>query len=74
MPQSVANVIALAVVGYAVIGVVFGVVFVARGAAALEPGAKAAPWGFRLIILPASAALWPWLLARWARVGRGGAP
>ena len=50
---------------YAAAGAVFGVVFVAFGVQRLVPAAAHAPWGFRLIILPGAAALWPLLLRRW---------
>ena len=31
------------------------------------PGGEAGTIGFRLLIVPAAALLWPWLLVRWAR-------
>ena len=52
---------------YALVGLVFGVAFVWRGAARIDPGAAAGTWGFRLLILPGAAALWPLLLRRWVR-------
>ncbi|HVS14199.1 MAG TPA: hypothetical protein VMV46_09760 [Thermoanaerobaculia bacterium] len=52
---------------YAAIGLVFAIAFVARGVAVIDPAARGAPLGFRLLILPASAALWPWLAWRWWR-------
>ncbi|HVS64814.1 MAG TPA: hypothetical protein VMT85_15065 [Thermoanaerobaculia bacterium] len=52
---------------YALIGVVFALAFVFAGLAAVDPAARGAPVGFRLLILPASAALWPWLALRWLR-------
>jgi hypothetical protein len=48
-------------------GILFAIAFVAIGAARLDPAAKGSSWGFRLVILPGAAALWPWLLARWVR-------
>ena len=54
---------------YTLLGVVFAVPFVLRGAARLDPNAAGATWGFRVLILPGSAALWPWLLMRWMRAG-----
>ncbi len=56
--------------GYAVIGVLFAIAFVATGISHLDPIAKGSGIGFRLIILPGVAALWPLLLARWIREGR----
>ena len=63
--------IALTIAGsYALIGVVFAVPFAWRGAGVLEPVAREGTWGFRLLILPGSATLWPYLLYRWVRAGR----
>jgi len=50
---------------YCVAGFFFAVAFVLHGVERIDRGAKGATWGFRLIILPASVALWPWLLRRW---------
>lgn len=50
---------------YAGIGLLFGLAFVTRGIERLDPGARGATVGFRLIALPASVALWPILLRRW---------
>lgn len=58
----------LLVVGaYLAIGVLFAVPFVLRGAARIDPRADGATWGFRLMILPGTAALWPVLLRRWLK-------
>jgi hypothetical protein len=60
--------------GYAVIGVLFAIAFVTAVISHLDPVAKGSGIGFRLIILPGVAALWPLLLARllkgWIREGR----
>ncbi len=50
---------------YAAVGVVFALAFAWAGAARLDPGARGAGWGFKLMILPGSAALWPYLALRW---------
>lgn len=50
---------------YIAIGAVFAVVFAWRGAGRIDPVAREGTWGFRLLILPGSAALWPLLLRRW---------
>lgn len=57
---------------YAGAGLAFGLVFVLRGAAALDPDAREGSWGFRMLVLPGCAALWPLLLLRWVR--RAGPP
>jgi hypothetical protein len=58
---------------YAGVGLLFALAFSSRGVEKLDPAAEGSGWGFRLIILPASIALWPWLLARW-RSGASGQP
>jgi hypothetical protein len=52
---------------YAGLGLLFALAFVSRGVERLDPGARGATLGFRLIIVPASIALWPLLLRRWLR-------
>ena len=52
---------------YAAVGVIFAAVFVAFGIGRVDPVARHAPIGFRLIVLPGCAALWPLLLRRWMR-------
>jgi hypothetical protein len=52
---------------YAFSGVAFAIPFVLAGAARVDSQARGAPLGFRLIVLPGAAALWPLLLARWIR-------
>lgn len=52
---------------YAGVGLLFAIAFVARGAARIDRAAAGATIGFRLIVLPAAMALWPWLLGRWLR-------
>ena len=52
---------------YAAAGVLFAVAFVTWGVEQVDPAAKGAPLGFRLLILPGSVALWPLLLRRWMR-------
>ena len=55
---------------YAAAGLVFAVAFAARGAGHLDGAARNGSTGFRLVILPGAAALWPLLLVRWARMVR----
>lgn len=49
------------------LGLLFAIAFAWRGAAAVDPAAREGTLGFRLLILPASALLWPLLLRRWLR-------
>jgi hypothetical protein len=56
--------------GYAVAGAVFALLFVAFGIQRVDPVAEHAPIGFRLMVAPGAAALWPLLLVRWMRSTR----
>ena len=52
---------------YAAVGLLFAIAFVTKGVAHVDSMAADAGWGFRLLILPGAAALWPLLLRRWLR-------
>ena len=65
MTQAWAETTVYLALAYLAIGLVFSVVFVTRGVAKLDPSARDAGWGFRLVIVPGVAALWPLLLRRW---------
>jgi len=58
---------------YAAIGVVSAGLFVTLGISRIDHQATGGTIGFKLIILPAAAGLWPLLLARWVR-GTGEPP
>jgi len=60
-----AEVLVVLLSAYAVLGTLFAVAFVARGIAQIDPIAKDSTLGFRLIVLPGAAALWPLLLKLW---------
>jgi len=70
--MTLAHVVIFVFLAYASCGLVFALAFVVWGAAQLDPVAKGAGIGFRLLICPASAALWPVLLLKWRH--RGNAP
>jgi len=55
---------------YLLIGFAFAVPFVVRGCSVVDPAAAGAGIRFRLMILPASAALWPFMLRKWLRAGK----
>jgi len=63
----IAQIILLVVAIYCSIGFVLAVCFVLFGASRVDPAARHASWGFRLLILPGSAALWPMVLTWWVR-------
>jgi hypothetical protein len=52
---------------YCLLGLLFGVCFVTVGVSRLDPMARGTGPGFRLLILPGAAVLWPLLLYRWLR-------
>jgi hypothetical protein len=51
---------------YLGIGTAFAVAFVALGVDRIDPMARGAGWGFRLLITPGATLFWPLLLVRWA--------
>jgi hypothetical protein len=52
---------------YLVCGFVFAVPFVLFGVKKIDPHATRGSWGFRLLIIPGTMALWPLLLRRWLK-------
>ncbi len=71
MSIEVAEWIVFAARTYLALGAAFAVVFSLFLVTRIDPAAKVSSWGFRLVILPGSVLLWPWLLVR---VLRGGPP
>ena len=69
MPIELARVVVTVLSTYVGIGLLFAVPFVLFGVERIDPAARGATWGFRLLILPGSVALWPLLLARLVRGG-----
>ena len=65
--MAAAEIIAGLLETYAGMGILFAVAFLVAGIHRIDPQAKGSGWGFRLIILPGVAALWPLLLSRWMR-------
>lgn len=52
---------------YLACGMVFAIGFVFFGTGRIDPHAAHGTWGFRLLVMPGAAALWPLLLNRWLR-------
>ena len=50
---------------YLALGLLFALAFAARGCRSIDPAAKDGTLGFRILIVPGAAALWPLLLRRW---------
>ena len=67
MPIGLARIIVVVLSSYLGIGLLFAVPFVLFGVERVDPAARGATWGFRLLILPGAAALWPLLLVRLVR-------
>jgi hypothetical protein len=68
----VAEVILLIGLAYIFCGLAVGVPFVLRGVDRVDEAARGASIGFRLLILPGTVALWPWMVTRWMRAPRAG--
>ena len=52
---------------YLVCGLAVSIPFVIVGVGRIDPHAAHSSWGFRLLIIPGTVALWPLLLRRWLR-------
>ncbi|MBX3378506.1 MAG: hypothetical protein KF805_00300 [Phycisphaeraceae bacterium] len=64
MPPFLAATILTAAGVYASIGVLVGGWFVFRSIARIDHAAANAPVGFRFLVWPGAAALWPWVVHR----------
>ena len=65
MSVAVATFIVRLVALYLALGCLFALAFVTRGVGRIDPAAARGTWGFRVLIFPGTAALWPLLLRRW---------
>ena len=54
-----------AVALYAVIGVLFSLVFIAAGIVRVDPGVGQSPKLVRVLFIPGIAGLWPLMLMKW---------
>jgi hypothetical protein len=50
---------------YLACGVMFAIPFALVGVKKIDPHAAHGSWGFRLLVIPGTMALWPLLLRRW---------
>ena len=62
-----ANAFVYALFIYAALGFVFALPFLSVGVQKIDPQARGAKLGFRLLIVPGVIAFWPMLLKRWVR-------
>ena len=67
---SMLDILILGLAAYGILGLAFALPFVWRGVDRIDPAAREGSLGFRLLILPGVAALWPLLLFRWLVAGR----
>lgn len=66
-----ANMLVMVAGAYLAVGVVFAALFIWRGAASIDHAAASAGLGFRVLLIPGAALLWPWLARKWARGDTG---
>ena len=52
---------------YLLLGLVFAIAFLWKGAAKLDDKTKGSSWVFKALIFPGSIALWPVLLTKWIK-------
>ena len=52
---------------YLLCGLVFAVPFALVGVGKIDPHAAHGSWGFRLLIVPGTTLLWPFLARRWLK-------
>jgi hypothetical protein len=64
--MNLADILSMTLFLYVGIGVGFGVGFVLFGMHVVDPATRGASWGFRLLMFPASVAMWPVLWWKWA--------
>jgi hypothetical protein len=51
--------------GYALLGILFAVIFLSRGITDVDPKTASAPKSLRFLILPGVVAFWPLFARRW---------
>ena len=50
---------------YLALGALFALAFAFAGVKRIDADAREGTWGFRVLILPGAALLWPYLIRRW---------
>lgn len=55
---------------YVTAGAMFAVAFLSRGVHQVDPAARGASLGFRLLLFPGCVALWPYLAMLWRHPAR----
>lgn len=65
--MSVVEITLLVVAGYLALGALVGLAFVTVGVGRVDEAGRGSSIAFRALILPGCIALWPIVLAKWAR-------
>jgi hypothetical protein len=65
-----AHVVLILAAAYSALGVLFAVVFLARGMNKVDHATAGAPVRFFVLVFPGVAALWPLMLRKWLRARR----
>ncbi len=55
---------------YLIIGLIFAIAFVVRGASLIDEGAHKSSFGFKLIIIPGTMVFWPLLFKKWLKASK----
>ena len=58
------NVFSYLIYGYLFIGLFYGIWFITKGIGKVDKAANSSGWGLRLLWLPGSIAMWPFLLKK----------
>lgn len=65
MIETILSTVILVIGVYFASGFLFAIGFVSRGVKQIDPAAKLASLGFKLLIIPGCMVFWPMLLVRW---------
>ncbi len=65
MIETIVSVLLILLGTYLALGLAFAVGFVSRGVQQIDPAAKSASLGFKLLIIPGCMVFWPFLWMRW---------
>ena len=72
MLETFSTAVVILAAGYVLVGLLFALPFLLRGAGRIDPAAREGSRGFRLMILPGTVALWPILASKWRRASGEG--
>lgn len=65
--ETLATVLMVGLLLYVLLGIVFSVFFLRKGAAQIDSGVQGAPRSFWLLIIPGTVAFWPLLWRKWRK-------